>query len=311
MSTGWASIRFSIAAGFFGFQHVGWAVQLRNGRARISTSFSDTELSGIVYAVMLALNVWLFRINQIDLRAGIMPRLGKWLAKLERYWIPTAILLLFLYLTQSRGPLLGAGAGLLILQIRRFTNPKIGTVLVGVVLTVGALTAYSYYSAIASMASTATEEQGSVAYRFELLKIYEPIVAQGGWLGWGALNHPSLEGLNSTDNEYLLTELSYGKLGYGLLMIIVAESIWAPLQGVWRFRNREDFLFALSALAALAIIWITIKTVYLGEQLPQLTFLLIGWSQSIKEGRPANYAAPGGARLEETRQDQQMVRVFS
>jgi hypothetical protein len=161
------------------------------------------------------------------------------------------------------------------------------------------------------MASTTNEAQGSVAYRFELLKIYAPIVEQGGLLGWGALNHPSLAGLNSTDNEYLLTELSYGKLGYFIYMIVVAESIWGPLQCVWRFRNREDFLFALSMLAALAIIWITIKTVYMGEQLPQLTFLLIGWSQSMKEGRPASYGPPSTASLEEPRQERQLVKVFS
>ena len=302
---------YATAAGFLGFQHVAWGVQLRNGRARISTSFSDAELAGIGFAVMLALNAWLSRINQIDTLAGVAPRLGRRLAKLERYWIPGAILLLFLYLTQSRGPLLGAAAGLFILQIRKFKNPKLGTVIVGVVLTVGALAAYSYYARIAAMASTTNEAEGSVAYRFELLKIYAPIVEQGGLLGWGALNHPSLAGLNSTDNEYLLTELSYGKLGYFIYMIVVAESIWGPLRCVWRFRNREDFLFALSMLAALAIIWITVKTVYMGEQLPQLTFLLIGWSQSMVEGRAASYGAASGASLEEPRQERQLVKVFS
>ncbi len=302
---------YTTAAGFFGFQNVGWSVQLRGGRARISASFSDTELAGIAFAVMLALNAWLTQINKIDLQAGVIPRLGRRLAKLERYWVPTAILCLFLYLTQSRGPLLGAGAGLLILQIRRFRNPKLGAIVVGGILTVGALGVYSYYSGIAALGNTASDEsQGSAAYRFEMIKAYEPVIAQGGWLGWGALSHPSVQGMNSLDNEYLRVAINYGKLGYILFMIIVAESIWGPLQNAWRFRNREDFLFALSALAALAIMWITIKTVYLGEQLPQLLFLLIGWSQSMKESA-ADYTAPNRAGLEEPQQEKQLVRVFS
>jgi len=47
---------------------------------------------------------------------------------------------------------------------------------------------------------------------------------------------------------------------------------------------------AVSMLAALAIFWISIATVYMGEQMPQIAFLLIGWSQSLMPGATANSA---------------------
>jgi hypothetical protein len=72
-------------------------------------------------------------------------------------------------------------------------------------------------------------------------------------------------------------------------------------------RNKEDFLFAVSMLAALIVIWLTIVTVYLGEQLPMLTFLLIGWGQSLKESTPEQPGASTVAAVEQT----QYVRVFS
>jgi hypothetical protein len=34
-------------------------------------------------------------------------------------------------------------------------------------------------------------------------------------------------------------------------------------------------------LAALVMLWINMLTVYMGSQLPQVSYLLIGWAQSI------------------------------
>ena len=38
----------------------------------------------------------------------------------------------------------------------------------------------------------------------------------------------------------------------------------------------------LQLLAAFVTIWITLYTVYMGTQLPQIIFLLLGWGQSIE-----------------------------
>jgi hypothetical protein len=40
----------------------------------------------------------------------------------------------------------------------------------------------------------------------------------------------------------------------------------------------------VSILASLVMLWIVLATVYMGAQLPQIGFLLIGWGQSILPG---------------------------
>jgi hypothetical protein len=49
----------------------------------------------------------------------------------------------------------------------------------------------------------------------------------------------------------------------------------------WRLPGSEDRAFAVCIFAALAMLWISLVTVFMGAQLPQVGFLLIGWAQSI------------------------------
>ena len=54
--------------------------------------------------------------------------------------------------------------------------------------------------------------------------------------------------------------------------------------GSWRLESLEDRAFIFSMLAAMAVLWITLLTVFLGGQLPEISFLLIGWMQSMVPG---------------------------
>jgi hypothetical protein len=47
----------------------------------------------------------------------------------------------------------------------------------------------------------------------------------------------------------------------------------------------------------MTVFWISITTVWMGEQLPQIAFLLIGWSQSILPAFTGPAAAPEDAVL--------------
>jgi hypothetical protein len=60
----------------------------------------------------------------------------------------------------------------------------------------------------------------------------------------------------------------------------------------WRLQAPEDQAFAIVLLAAMTVFWISITTVWMGEQLPQIAFLLIGWSQSILPLSTGPAAAP-------------------
>jgi hypothetical protein len=81
-----------------------------------------------------------------------------------------------------------------------------------------------------------------------------------------------------------------GEFGYIVWLLIVAESVRTGIARILTLQALEDRAFACSALAALAIFWISYYTVYMGVQLPQITFLLLGWSQSITAARTSTAA---------------------
>lgn len=258
-------------------------VQLRSGHGRVSASFNDAELAGIVFGMIAVLNAWL-----VYLRKGQPATvLGRQLDWLEKYHIPGVVLLLYLFLTQSRGPMLAVGVGYLILQIPRFKNKKVAMVAVAILIALAGAGAYRYFSLytnISDPGSVVNEQQGSAIYRRQMNELYQPIVRQGGLFGWSTLSRPVLPGMASIDNEFLLVHLSYGDAGYILFVLISVETFRRLIVRSWRLEAQEDQVFAIVLLAAMAVFWISITTVYMGEQLPQIAFLLIGWSQSIQPG---------------------------
>jgi O-Antigen ligase len=281
----------------FGLEMLPWSVQFRGGHVRLAMSLSDAELGGIVFATTLFLNTWLVRVDKNDRLSGQAPRLGYRLQKLEKYHIPGLMLLGFLLLTRSRGPILAAALGAVILQIPRFKNVRRVSIIVGIVLVLGISSAYLYFQKYTQVSDTssASEEQQSAMYRRQLLENYKPVLEQGGWLGWGVLSYPVFPGQRSIDNEYLLVQITQGRLGFYLLVIITAESLWHLIVCTWRFQNREDMAFAFTLLATLSMMWITYTTVFMGEQLPQITFMLLGWSQSLRDNT-SRVGATAGAQ---------------
>ena len=113
-------------------------VQIRSGRGRMAASFNDAELAGIVFGMTACLNVWLVYLR----KWGSATNLGKPLAWLEKYHIPGLLLLLYVFLTQSRGPMLAVGVGYLILQIPKFKKKKAATVAVAILIAAAGLAAY-------------------------------------------------------------------------------------------------------------------------------------------------------------------------
>lgn len=261
----------------------GLGIQPRNGRGRMSVSLGGGETAGIAIAVTFALNAWLVFLN----RARTKVDLGKRFAKLEKYHIPGLLLVFYIWLTQSRGPFIALAGGYPILQIPRFKNTKLGTVVVAVLLILGALGAQQYFTHYTDVKdlSTMTEQQASALYRRDMLKAYQSIAEMGGWLGWSAGAVPTVGGMTSIDNHFLLVHLTQGEFGYILWILIVAESVRTGVVRIWRLQALEDRAFACTMLAAFAIFWISYYTVYMGAQLPHITFLLLGWGQSIVSGR--------------------------
>jgi hypothetical protein len=281
----------------FGLEMLPWSVQFRGGHVRLAMSLSDAELGGIVFATTLFLNTWLLEVNKNDRKNGMASRLGARLQKLERYQIPGLMLLGFLLLTRSRGPILAAVLGGIVLQIPRFKNVKRASVIIAILLAIALSGAYLYFDKYtqANSSGETTEQQQSAMYRRQLLENYKPVLIQGGWLGWGVLSYPVFPGQRSIDNEYLLVQITQGRLGFILLVIITAESLWHLVVCTWKFQNREDMVFAFTLLGVMVMMWMTYTTVFMGEQLPQITFMLIGWSQSLRDNT-SRVGATAGAQ---------------
>ncbi len=263
----------------FHFQF-GSFVQIREGHARVQACFGHAILAGIIFFIVFLLDASLSDIYKRD-----KFRLGPLFSSLERYHVPALFLLLFLLLTRSRGPMIGAAVGYSILQIPKFRNIKIGAALVALLLVIAGVFATSYFNRYASVtdASNGNEEQSSAAYRRELLVTYKPIIETGGWLGWGMLSFPKVPGQPSIDNYYMLIQLSQGKVGLYLFLLIAAEALFDAARSAFTFRARESRYFAFVCVGVLAGLFFSLYTVYLGDQLVQVSFLLIGWSQSLQD----------------------------
>src|SRR5580704_17914322 len=265
-------------------------VQLRGDRGRMAAAFIDAEMAGTAIAMAAALNAWLAFLW----RTKTWQNPGVLFTFLEKYHIAEILLVVYVYLTQSRGPQLALIAGYLILQIPRFKNMKVATAVVGVLLALGAAAAYQYFSELTNVAdinAIHNEQQGSALYRARMIELFKPILERGGWLGWGYKSFPKAQGLGnldngvqSVDNQFLYVDLGQGRLGFFLLLLIAVESLRTAMVNSWRLESPEDRAFAFSMLASMAVLWISLATVYMGVQLPQIAFLLIGWGQSIVPG---------------------------
>ena len=73
-------------------------------------------------------------------------------------------------------------------------------------------------------------------------------------------------------------------------MLIVWENMRVLVVRSWQIEALEDRVLIFSMLAAMAVLWSTLLTVFMGGQLPQISFLLIGWIQSIVPGNAATYS---------------------
>ncbi len=287
---------------------MGEAVQLRNGHGRMATVLGGSEPSGIAFGMTFCLHSWLVYLRRVKAPVD----LGKTLTTLEKYHVPGLLLLLCVWLTQARGPQISLAAACLILQIPRFKNTKLMTFGVAVLLAGGYVASSAYFSSYTANVSdrtAVTDEQSTAIYRAEMNKQYAPIAEAGGWTGWGALEIPQILGMKSIDNHYLLVHLSWGRLAYILFVLIAWENIRVLLVRSWKFRASQDRAFVFSMLAAMTVLWLTLLTVFLGGQLPEITFLLLGWIQSMV---PSKAAKSSGASIAEIRSTKfSFRRVFS
>ncbi len=253
----------------------GEGMQLRNGHGRVGTVFGGGECAGIAFGMAYCLNSWFVFLRRVKARVD----LGGMLEKLEKYHVAGLLLLLYVFATQSRGPEIALGAGFVILQVTRFKKIKLLMIVAAVVLVIGYFGTKAYFDSYTS-GTAANEQQGSAMYRKQMNLQYAPIAEAGGWTGYSVPGIPHIQGMNSIDNNYLLVHLAWGRLAYYCFILIALENIRTLVISSWRVKDLESRAFMISTLAAMLVLWFTLLTVFLGSQLPQFSFLLVGWIQA-------------------------------
>jgi len=278
----------NIGRSVFGLNDVGWFVQLRGGTARIATCFSGAIVAGMMFMVVAALNFFLMQIYKEN-----KTRLGPSMAILQKYRLPFFLLPILVFMTGSRMPLVCTALVFLIALIPRFKNLRTGVIVILLVAGTGAAVVYGYFERYTSVSEDqATDEaQTSAIYRKQLLENYAPVLEAGGWLGYGQMSHPTVMGQGSIDNGYMLVQLAQGKLGKYVFELIAFESIFCLALCAYRFKSRENTFFVFFMMGALTGLFVSLLSVAMGEQTPQVIFLLLGWAQSIQDTRPVGAGA--------------------
>jgi len=253
--------------------------QYRGGFARVTGPFTHSILAGILFGVGVLLQVWL--------HAG-------------RHWRNRHFSLLLLcmlcmgsLMTLSRGPWIGlaAGLGCMLVGFSRDRRRAVVTLAVLLVfLGLPAMLALRDYVAV-DLADAGSEMQANAAYRREIFDLYTPTLMQRPWLGWGVGGWPTVRNRESVDNQYLLMSLDHGLLTTGVFVLLLGSALVRLLRhGLVRKGRLDDGRLAITLLAAILCVGVSIGTVWLGAQTMPLLFLLLGWAESVLQagaGQPA------------------------
>ena len=289
---------------FFGVLFPGqrpWLMQIRGGFVRIVGPFNGSILAGMVLLVGLLFSSWL---GFVDSTRGV----DKKYFGVKQSTLFFGAIALGLFMTQSRGPWVGAVLAYMIARIGRAKKMRQAAIITMLLCAIGGTIGYikaEQYTA-GSIWDAKDIEQENAIYRRELLDNYKPIVEKGGFFGYGVVDWPRVPGQPSIDNEFLFLEITQGKLGFWTYILLAAEAVIAGLRAARRATQRTDVYFALCMLGCVLGLLLTLTTVYMGAQSYPLFFLLMGWSQSLRQTQTATATVP-----EATRARLRFRRVFA
>lgn len=258
--------------------------QVRHFYTRVQGPFEHAIAAGMVFFLVWIFALWQSHADKRNFGAS-EPRMFR----MRRSWLLMAFSFLGLFMTNSRGPWLGAIAAYGIYRIGIATNVKRTAMIVallGIVLG-GATYSYLKFYTSGTIQEAANHEQENAVYRRQLLDNYMPIAESGGLFGWG-LAYPRVPGQGSIDDHYLLLWLMQGLVGVGLFSLIGVESIYALTRRARTQSDKDDFSLTLSLLAVIAGFLLTLATVALQAQALALYYICIGWSMAV----PAEHREP-------------------
>ena len=269
---------------FFPGQTVDWPEQMRWGFGRIQGPFAQAILAGMIFTMGISYCMWLQR---ADHRWGMRPLTSE----LRVRWRNVAMVAMIagLWMAQSRGPWIGGVILFAVLWLPLASSFRQALALVLVLLAVGGTGAYLYgkrYTA-GTREHAQTMEQENAIYRRELIGNYMPLVLEKPLTGWGVSFYPSVQGQKSIDNEYLFLAVIQGVPGL-LLFVWMSLGSCVRVARLLRYAEYADDRFLLYAhLGVVVSLLATMTTVYMGQQVAPLYFLVLGWIQGMDPDRLA------------------------
>lgn len=269
---------------------VGWGRQTRWGFGRIAGPYGHAITAGMIFSTGLLLQLWLVGTGSWNSSSF----LKSFRSRRKPLYI-TLVILLGLFMTQSRGPWIGCGFGLIVASIgfsrdrRRAAVLALSGLTVALVVTSVVLNKYTDVDAT----KTNDRDQLNASYRRDLIKTYQPLIDQGGLWGWGTpedLGNGTTgytKNQTSIDNEYIRIAMWQGYVGVLLFVGLLLLSMVHLIRCCRTLRNREDILFAYCMLGSVVAMAFSLTTVYLGDPMMQIVFLFLGWSASVRATRVA------------------------
>jgi hypothetical protein len=275
----------------------GWGRQTRWGFGRIAGPYGHAITAGMIFSTGLLLQLWL-----VGTKSWNSSKFLPFFRSHRKPLYLTLIICMGLFMTQSRGPWIGCGFGLIVASIGFSRNRRRAAVLalsgltVALAITTVALNKYTEVDET----KTTDRDQLNASYRRDLIKTYQPLIDQGGLWGWGTPDTIGNDGSTgysknqtSIDNEYIRIAMWQGYVGVFLFILMELLAILHLIRLCATLRNREDILFAYCLLGSVIATAFSLTTVYLGDPMMQIVYLFLGWSMSVRPTRSlAEAAAP-------------------
>jgi hypothetical protein len=278
----------------------GWNTTFRFGFARIAGPFSNALLAGIIIVMAYRLHRWL-EWN------------GQWESEFKNLaWnkprVISIVLILGSIMTIARGPQLGGIIGAVAVFVGRAKNRKRTITIIIILALVAGPVAYTAFMSYLDIrpGSAMTMSQESALYRKVLIERYMDIALDHAWLGWGRNTWPKVPGMASIDNYFLLLSLMHGVTTTFLLLAIFG---WLTVR-LFAFGLRTpagENSIAFTFCGILIAVFVSLVTVYLGEQVMPALFMIFGWAEAVLQ---QNLTLPQQSNVPSTR-PQGHFRVIS
>jgi len=266
---------------FFPGQGEGWVTTFRYGIVRVAGPYSHAILAGIVMVVAYRLQRWLQWGGHWEPKFRRLPALPG-----SKAGVITAMLFLAALMTVARGPWVGAVVAAAVVAVGRAKDRRKALAIAGVVLALGAAAGAvglaNYLDIKPGTVMTMSEE--SAMYRKVLFEKYFSIAVDHAWFGWGLTTWPKVPGMESIDNYYLLLSLMHGlPATLMLVFLMLGSAVQCVRRGLAEPRENNSPVFAFAGI--FIAIFVSLGTVYLGEQVLPILFFTLGWAQGwLKSG---------------------------